>query len=112
MKGLVELAGSGCYLEYDQFGIEVSYYTLDPAVEIPSDAQRIGYIAGLISEGLVEQVLIAHDVYAKHRLTRYGGHGYAHILEYIVPRMKLRGITEAQIHTMMVENPKRVLTFA
>jgi phosphotriesterase-related protein len=42
----------------------------------------------------------------------YGGAGYAHILRNVVPWMRLAGISDEQIHTMMVENPKRVLSFA
>jgi phosphotriesterase-related protein len=47
----------------------------------------------------------------KHLMLRYGGHGYAHILRNIVPQMLVRGITREQIHTMLVENPKRILQF-
>ncbi|GAG83041.1 unnamed protein product, partial [marine sediment metagenome] len=42
----------------------------------------------------------------------YGGWGYAHLLREVVPLMKIYGISDEQINTMMVENPKRVLSFA
>jgi phosphotriesterase-related protein len=108
---LMALAGSGCYLEYDLFGHESSYYPLEPSTYMPSDAQRIDQIGRLISEGFVDRVLLAQDVCAKHRLAHYGGHGYDHLLKNITPRMVLRGITEEQLNTMLVENPKRLLTF-
>ena len=44
--------------------------------------------------------------------TAAAGPGYAHILRDVVPWMRLAGISDEQIHTMMVENPKRVLPFA
>ena len=69
-------------------------------------------LAQLITEGLVKQVLLAHDIYAKHRLANYGGHGYDHLLTNIVPRMKVREIKEEDIQTMLVENPRCVLAFA
>ena len=42
---------------------------------------------------------------------RGGGHGYAHILENIVPRLRREGISEEQIRTILVENPKRFLSW-
>ncbi len=108
---LKAVAETGCYLEYDLFGHESSYYPMAPT-DMPNDSQRMDQIAWLIQQGHLEQVLLAHDVCSKHRLKQYGGHGFDHILERIVPRMRKRGITEEQVHTMLVENPKRVLTFA
>lgn len=110
-KNLRALGAAGCYLEYDTFGHESSYYPL-AATPMPNDAQRIDQIAFLISEGLTDQILLAQDMASKHRLTRYGGHGYHHLLENIIPRMRQHGIAREQIHTMLVENPKRVLVFA
>lgn len=112
IEQLKEIAATGCYLEYDQFGIESSYYPLNPMLDMLNDAQRMDYIPQLIAEGLVKQVLLAQDIYAKHRMANYGGHGYDHLLTNIVPRMKLREIKEEDIQTMLVENPRRVLAFA
>lgn len=37
---LLDLAATGCYLEYDLFGLESSYYPFNPAFDMPSDGQR------------------------------------------------------------------------
>jgi len=108
---LLEFAARGSYLEYDLFGWEVSYYPLGE-IDIPSDAQRIAYIKRLVDEGYADRVVLAHDVFAKSRLSAYGGPGIAHILENIVPRMREKGISEEDIHSMLVANPARVLPFA
>ena len=108
---VLELARRGCYLEYDLFGWETSHYSLSHA-DMPNDAQRIGILARLIEEGYGEHIVIAEDICQKHRLVKYGGHGYAHILENIVPRMRDKGFTEEDIHSLLVANPARVLTFA
>ncbi|MAO89393.1 MAG: phosphotriesterase-related protein, partial [Dehalococcoidia bacterium] len=47
----------------------------------------------------------------KHWATKYGGKGYAHILENIVPRMRKRGFSNENIDNILIENPKRILTF-
>ncbi len=108
---LLEFAARGSYLEYDLFGWEISYYPLGE-IDIPTDAQRIAYIKRLVDEGYADRVVLAHDVFAKSRLSAYGGPGIAHILENIVPRMREKGISEEDIHSMLVVNPARVLPFA
>uniref|UniRef100_A0A5F9D2K5 N-acetyltaurine hydrolase n=1 Tax=Oryctolagus cuniculus TaxID=9986 RepID=A0A5F9D2K5_RABIT len=65
----------------------------------------------LVEEGYEDRILVAHDIHTKHRLMKYGGHGYSHILTNIVPKMLLRGITENALHKILIENPKRWLTF-
>lgn len=55
--------------------------------------------------------MIAHDIHTKNRLTRYGGHGYSHILNNIVPKMLARGISQHQVDKILIDNPKRWLTF-
>ena len=66
--GLVELAKTGCILEHDFFGIEVSHYQNNPKVDFLSDAQRIYRIKHLIDNGFEDQLVIAHDVHTRHRL--------------------------------------------
>lgn len=118
----LKIVEAGCYVEYDEFGFE-GYYPLTPpmfhdqspnlaAINLPNDAQRVRQIAELIAEGYVKQVLLSHDIFQKIHLTRFGGYGYGHILRNVVPLMRRKGVSEEHIHTMLVENPKRVLQFA
>ena len=104
----MDLAKSGCYLEWDLFGNEVSYYPLSD-LAMPSDAQRIDFIVEVVAQGYGERIVIAHDVCQKIRLVRYGGHGYGHIVENIVPRMRRR-LSWSEVDAIVVENPARILT--
>ena len=111
VAGLVK---TGCYMEFDLFGLEntgleVSPY---PSVYILSDVQSMEMLEFIISKGGGDRIVIAQDVFLKTQYTRYGGKGYAHILENIVPRMRKRGFTEKQIHAILVDNPRNILTFA
>jgi len=116
----VKLAKSGCYLEYDTFGIEgfgepvrmVLSEENPIKMDWPSDAQRVNAIIALIEEGFLSQILVSSDIARKHRLWSYGGPGYAHILDNVAPLMRSKGMTEEQVLTLLVENPKRVLQFA
>ncbi|CAG0893515.1 unnamed protein product [Cyprideis torosa] len=101
----------GCYLEFDLFGNEVSYYQLNPEVDFPSDADRIRRIKSLIDEKYTERILVAHDVHTRHRLTKFGGHGYQYLLDSIIPRMKMRGFSFNDIQCIFNQNPAHFLPF-
>lgn len=108
LRGIAE---SGCYLEWDLFGNEGSYYP-QAEIDMPSDAQRLDLIKRIVDEGYGDRVVIAHDIFTKHRLATYGGHGYGHILQNVVPTMRRKGFSEEQIEAITVANPARVLALA
>ena len=106
------VAEAGCFVEWDLIGEERSYYDGNPRFDMPGDATRMDEIAWVISEGYGDRVLVAHDIAYKHRLMRYGGHGYGYILAHLVSRMRARGISDEALHKILVDNPRRALTFA
>lgn len=107
---LKKLAQNGVTLEYDQFGAPM-FHAPYRCIPIPRDAQRLRRLEWLIEDGFINQIVISHDVAFKIQLMRYGGTGYAHIPRYIVPQMRGWGWPEEHIQTILVENPKRLLTF-
>ncbi len=112
LEGLRELAEMGLFLEFDVFGLETSYFPVPGVFGLDglSDAQRLGIVRGVIDAGYGGQVLVSHDIGTKHRLVRYGGHGYDHLLTNVIPWMRQRGFTEDEITTIFVSNPARMLT--
>ncbi|CAI9532983.1 unnamed protein product [Staurois parvus] len=110
-KKLLEFAELGSYLEYDLFGTELLNYQFNTSVDMPSDNDRIKTLRSLISQGYEDRIVISHDIHTKNRLVKYGGHGYSHILNNIVPKMLLRGISQESIDKILLGNPKRWLTF-
>ncbi|MCF6476319.1 aryldialkylphosphatase [Nonomuraea sp. MG754425] len=105
------IASSGCYVEFDLFGQESSYYSLGP-VDMPNDATRVDHILDLIDGGHASQILISQDICHKTNLVRYGGEGYAHILEHVLPLMRRKDVSDAHIAQITVANPARALAFA
>ncbi|XP_071119429.1 N-acetyltaurine hydrolase-like [Haliotis cracherodii] len=108
---LLEFAAEGVYCEYDLFGIETSHYQPIPSIDMFSDAQRIQMIKVLVDNGYEDRICIAQDMHTKHRLTKYGGHGFSHNLINIVPKMLNRGISQEAVNKILIENPKRWLTY-
>jgi phosphotriesterase-related protein len=103
------LARRGAYVEYDFFGME--FYVDTVGQYMGSDYYSITAIKRLIDEGLLERLLLSHDTGMKIQLTRYGGWGYAHLLKHVAPMLQRRGFGESEITTLLVENPRRVLTW-
>ena len=110
-QALQSIAASGCFLEWDLFGNEGSYYPL-AEIDMPSDAQRLDFIKRIADAGYSDRIVIGQDIFTKHRLLKYGGHGYGHILENIVPKMRRKGFSEDAIRAITVDNPARILAFA
>ena len=108
---LASLASIGCFLEWDLFGNELSHYPLSH-VDMPSDGQRMDVIGRAVTElDCADRIVLGHDICTRHRLSRYGGHGYGHIFQNIVPRLRTRGFTDAQVQAITTHNPARILTF-
>ncbi len=111
-----KIADAGCYIEFDMFGQSGGTPSSSPPggflKGMHSEVDRINEVKRLIDEGYLNHILMSHDIDRHIMLVTYGGAGYAHILRETVPWMRLGGISNEQIHTMMVENPKRVLSFA
>lgn len=108
---LFRLADSGAVIELDLFGQEQSHYSLNLKIDLPNDAERLRWMRRLIDRGHLEQIAISHDICYRTRLRRFGGHGYGHIFENVVPLMRRRGFSETEIETILVVTPKRLLTF-
>jgi phosphotriesterase-related protein len=110
-KNRLKLLEKGLTLEYDLFGREGYYPLQQRYIDLPTDHQRINEIIELANAGFMKQILISSDIWNKHQRRKYGGWGYDHILRNVVPVMRVKGLTEEQIHTLLVENPRRVFTF-
>ncbi|MFT5222506.1 MAG: phosphotriesterase-related protein [Glaciecola sp.] len=104
-----ELAATGCVLELDLFGQESSYYAFNPAARRPNDATRIEWLQALIEAGHGEQLVISQDICQKVYLHRFGGPGYAHILDNVIPLMRTMGMSEDTITLLTRGNPARLL---
>jgi len=42
---------------------------------------------------------------------KFGGHGYSHILNNVLPKMKVKGVSQATIDNITIENPKTWLAY-
>jgi phosphotriesterase-related protein len=110
VESMLDLAVTGCYLEFDFFGMETSRYY--KGVNVPNDLGRIDNLIALVEAGYSRQLLISSDICRKTSLTKFGGDGYAHILENVIPLMRAKGMADGEMRTIVVENPMRALLIA
>jgi len=101
----------GINIEYDLFGLDTAYSDdIYPGAGGVSDNQRADGLIELCKEGYEKNVMISQDTAQKIQLVKYGGFGYAHILQNVIPILKHKGLSEFQIRTIIIENPKRILS--
>jgi predicted metal-dependent phosphotriesterase family hydrolase len=97
---LSALADEGCFIQCDVIGKE--HWLLD--------ATRADLVAAMIGRGYVRQLLLSHDCNRDHEMRYGGGGGYCHIFASFLTRLREHGVTEEDIHTMMVANPARAFS--
>jgi phosphotriesterase-related protein len=102
---LRELLAAGSFLGMDRFGVE----------DLLSDERRMDVVAALCVEGHAGRLLLSQDAscwsdrapMAAVRAARPRWH-HRHVVEDIVPGLRERGVTERQIETMFMDNPRSV----
>ncbi len=98
----------GIILEYDGFGYEMQTQAYR-GLNYPTDEQRIEALRSLIAAGWQRQLLISTDICMKFLLRSFGGHGYGHILQTVVPKMRRAGVSEDALRAMLIDTPRRLL---
>jgi len=104
----LSLLDRGAFLGFDRFGLEAVF----------PDRLRIAALAGLLSLGYAKQIVLSHDYVgcflgrsmfrtpeSRQGLAKWG---YTHLFKEVLPKLRTIGVDEAQIQTMMVENPQRI----
>ena len=104
------LANRGAFLGYDMIGQDVDWGANLHHGECPSDREVAEALKRLIDAGYLHRIALSQDTGGKIMLTRYGGKGYAFILRHFVDRLKKIGVTEEQIETLLVKNPRAIFS--
>lgn len=101
---LMELADAGSILGMDRFGLDVL---------LPFE-QRVDTVAQLVERGYADRMVLAHDASCfidwfdpQAKAQAVPNWNYRHISEDVLPALVERGVSEEQIHTMLVDNVRR-----
>jgi phosphotriesterase-related protein len=103
----LSLLDRGVLLGFDRFGLETAF----------PDRLRIAALVGLLSIGHARQLVLSHDYVGcflgrprsqpPERQQGLSQWDYTHLFKNVLPRLRTLGVSEAQIQTMLVENPQR-----
>lgn len=109
LKYHVSILDKGVNLAFDQFGLESEIF---PAGR---DKFRKASVVGLISMGYANQLIFSHDAVlislgAPLAIPKGLTSSWypTHLFKNIIPDLKKAGISDAQINTIMVENPRKM----
>jgi phosphotriesterase-related protein len=100
---LSELAELGYLLGMDRFGVD-AYLSFE---------ERVGMVAELIRRGYGDRMALAHDASCyfdwvePQFLEAAPNWHFLHITTDVLPRLRELGVTEQQIDTLLVDNPRR-----
>lgn len=96
----------GASIECDFLGMSFT------PMERRGEPRIIELVLEVLGRGHADRLLFSQDVCDNSQLTHYGGNGYAYLATGFLPRLRQRGVSEEEIRTITVENPRRLLTIA
>ena len=94
----------GATVEFDFLGMSFSVR------ERYGEGLIIDNLRELLARGHVERILLSQDVCHDSQLRRYGGNGYTYLAESFLPRLRAAGVSDNEIRTITIDNPRRLLT--
>ncbi len=94
----------GATVEFDFLGMSFT------PLERHGEGRLVDNIRELLGRGHVERILLSQDVCHDSQLRRYGGNGYTYLADAFLPRLRAAGVSDAEIRTITVDNPRRLLT--
>jgi phosphotriesterase-related protein len=110
---LGERRGAADVLAIAETGVSVQIDHVGRRLEqgMISDEQRARNVAELVAAGHVARVTLSMDICTNSQMHAHNGHGYDHLLRSFVPMLRAAGVAAADVMTMLVENPRRILAF-
>jgi phosphotriesterase-related protein len=102
---LSEMADTGLTLGMDRFGID----------HFATFQQRSDLVAEMCRRGYAGRMVLAHDTccyidwFGPGRLDDLKNWHYLHVSQDVLPYLREHGVAEADIDTMLVDNPVRIL---
>jgi predicted metal-dependent phosphotriesterase family hydrolase len=94
----------GASVEFDFLGMSFT------PMERHGEGRIVESICDLLARGHVERILLSQDVCHDSQLRHYGGNGYTYLAETFLPRLREAGVSDDEIRTITIENPRRLLT--
>ena len=89
-------------------GVNIGFDTVGKNNYCP-DTFRAQMLKQIAKEGYLDQVVLSMDITRKSHLKKWGGPGYAYLIETFLPMLLEYGLSEEQTQQLMIDNPNRIL---
>lgn len=100
----LEIIRRGASIEFDFLGMSFT------PTERHGEGRVVELLCALLAHGHAGRILLSQDVCHDSQLRRYEGNGFVYLTESFLPRLRAAGVSDAEIETMTVANPRRLLT--
>lgn len=104
---LEEILSNGCFIGMDRFGLEAF---------LPTDV-RVQTVATLCNKGYAGQMVVSHDAcsfqdfFDGEYVEKFAPNWcYEHVPRDVLPALAAAGISQTDIDTMMIDNPRKVFS--
>lgn len=99
LETLLAVARRGAFVQLDTFGKN----TYQP------DEIRMQRLLQMVDAGFCDSLMVSVDISRNEYMKAYGGYGYDHFLRVILPELRRRGLDDACVHSILIDNPRRFL---
>lgn len=97
LDNILRMIDLGAYVQFDTIG-KNNYYP---------DEKRIAMLHALRDRGLLHRVMLSMDITRRSHLKANGGNGYDYLLTTFVPQLRQSGFSQADVDTMLRDNPSQ-----
>jgi phosphotriesterase-related protein len=95
------IAKRGAYVGFDHSG----------KPDDPRADEYVKTIRALLDAGLANRICLSSDFASERYLRKNGGPGIDMTVTNFVPRLRRAGVDDATLRTILIENPRRILSF-
>lgn len=97
LDNILRMIELGAYVQFDTIG-KNNYYP---------DEKRIAMLHAIRDRELLSHVMLSMDITRRSHLKANGGNGYDYLLTTFIPQLRQSGFSQADVDTMLRDNPSK-----
>lgn len=98
------LGKRGAFLGFDTVGHQMGRSMIP-------EAHKVRHFLEVLNAGLEDQLMLSADSTPELQLKTNWGQGYSSVVTQFVPKLRYAGVSDALLHKVLVDNPRRFLAF-
>jgi len=98
------IAKRGAFLGFDTVGHQM-------AASMNPETGKVRLVLDVLNAGYEDNLMLAADFSQSPQLKANWGNGFSTVLVQFVPKLRYAGVSDATLHKILVDNPRRFLSF-